>query len=394
MTSSDWLKQVVDAVAEVVGPHDGVVPLHAPSLEGNCWEYVKQCIDTGWISSAGEFVTRFEEQVATYTGARHAVAVVNGTAALHVALLLAGVQRDDEVLTQSLTFVATPNAIRYCGAVPHFLDVNSTTLGLDPAALNARLEAIAERRDGGVYNRETGRRLAAIVPMHTFGHPADLSALQRIAEHWGLPLVEDAAESLGSFYHGKHTGTFGRLGILSFNGNKIISTGGGGMILTDDPELARRAKHVTTTAKLPHQWEYVHDETGFNYRMPNLNAALGCAQLERIDDLLASKRRLAERYAQSLSHIDGVSLFPEPANCRSNHWLNAVMLDPALSDRRDTLLDALNDAGLQSRPIWQPMHQLDIYAGCPCGSTTTTEALAHRAINVPSSAGLVTLRQA
>lgn len=385
---SPFVQQVVDAVAGVVGRRDGVVPLHAPTIEGHAWDYVKQCLDTGWVSSAGEFVSRFETELAEYIGVKHAVAVVNGTAALHVALRLAGVEPGDEVLMPSLTFVATANAVSYCGATPHFVDVSEATLGLDPAALDARLNDIAERRDGGVFNRKTGARLAAIVPMHTFGHPVDLDGLLNVCDNWGLTIVEDAAESLGSFYHDRHTGTFGRLGIISFNGNKIISTGGGGMILTDDETLAQRARHLTTTAKRPHTWEYIHDEVGYNYRMPNLNAALGCAQLERIDDLLASKRRLARRYAEAMDQVPGVRMVAEPQGCRSNAWLNALLLDEDHAEQRDPLLAALNDAGLQSRPVWRPMHELDIYAACPRADLPITRDLAARIINIPSSAGL------
>jgi perosamine synthetase len=382
------VQQIVEAVASVVGPHEGMVPLHAPDLAGNAWDYVKQCIDTGWISSAGAFVSRFEQDVASYTGARHAVAVVNGTAALHIALLLAGVGRGDEVLMPSLTFVATANAASYCGATPHFVDVSQRTLGLDPQALQTRLDDIAERRDGAVVNRGTGNVIAAIVPMHTFGHPVDLDGVLAVAQRWGLPVVEDAAESLGSFYRGKHTGTFGKLGTLSFNGNKILSTGGGGMILTDDEALADRARHLTTTAKVPHAWDYVHDAVGYNYRMPNINAALGVAQLEQIDDRLASKRRLAQRYADAMSTVPGVTMATEPKDCRSNHWLNAIMLDENRAQQRDPLLAALNEAGLQSRPIWRPMHELPMCRQSPKGDLEATVQLSQSVINVPSSAVL------
>jgi perosamine synthetase len=382
------VEQIVRAVRAAVADAPTPVLLHGPTLAGNEWQYVKQCLDTAWVSSAGSYVTQFERQLEAFTGARHAVAVVNGTAALHVALLLAGVKRGDEVLMPSLTFVATANAATYVGAVPHFADVELRTLGLHASRLGDHLERVSERRDGGCFNRTTGRRIAAIVPMHTFGHPVDMEGLLAVARRWDLPIVEDAAESLGSYYREKHTGVFGRLGILSFNGNKIVTTGAGGAILTDDEALAQRARHITTTAKLPHAWEYVHDEAGFNYRMPNLNAALGCAQLEQLPGFLERKRRLAQRYAAALATIEGVRVFLEPAGCRSNYWLNTLILDAAGMTGRDALLTALNAAQLQSRPIWRPMHQLPMYQQCPRMELSVTEDLSQRVINVPSSAGL------
>ncbi len=383
------VEAVVAAVQSVVGDRgEELVLLHGPTLGGNAWDYVKECIDTGWVSSAGAYVTRFEQLLAEFTGAKHAVAVVNGTAALHVALLLVGVERGTDVLIPSLTFVATANAVAYCGAMPHFCDVEERTLGMDAGRLGTYLREIAEHRGGKCWNRRTGRRISAVVPMHTFGHPVDLEALLAVAERWGLPIVEDAAESLGSYYRNQHTGTFGRLGILSFNGNKIVTTGGGGAILTDDEELARQARHITTTAKLPHAWEFVHDQAGFNYRMPNLNAALGCAQLEQLPDLLASKRRLAERYREVVEKIEGVKVMCEPEGSKSNYWLNAILLDQPDLTTRDRLLEALNAAKLQSRPIWMPMHRLAMYRECPRMELDVTEQLAQRVVNVPSSAGL------
>lgn len=379
---------IVRAVERVVATDDRPVLLHGPSLEGNCWTYVKQCIDTAWVSSAGAYVEKFEKQLTQFTGAKFAVAVVNGTCALHVALQLAGVQRDDEVLMPSLTFIATANATSFCGAVPHFVDVEERSLGVDPAKLAEYLEGIAELRDGRCFNRTTGRRIAAMLPMHTFGHPVDLDPLVQLCERWGIPLVEDAAESLGSYYRGKHTGRFGRLSILSFNGNKTITTGAGGAILTDDAELARLAKHITTTAKLPHKWEYVHDMVGYNYRMPNLNAALGCAQLEYLPKLLDAKRRLAERYMHEFADVMGMRIFREPDYAQSNYWLNALLLDEPDLEQRNQLLEALNAAKIQTRPIWTPMHELTMYERCPRADLSVTRGLAHRIVNLPSSAFL------
>ncbi len=383
------LVEVLRAVTRSANAAIHSVQLHCPELRGNELAYLEECVDTAWVSYAGSFVTRFDRELAQLTGARHAVVMVNGTAALHVALMLAGVGRGEEVLMPSLTFVATANAVAYLGAVPHFCEVEARTLGLDPARLARHLDEVAERRGEGLFNRATGRRIAAIVPMHTFGHPVDMEPLMVLADRWGLVVVEDAAESLGSYYHGRHTGTFGRMGILSFNGNKIVTTGGGGAIITDDDELAARARHLTTTAKAPHRWEFIHDEVGFNYRMPNINAAVGCAQLEQLPGFLERKRRLAQRYVEAFEGVEGISVFREPPGCRSNYWLNVLLLDEPSLDVRDALLAALNDAGLQSRPIWKPMHQLRMYADCPRMDLTVTEELALRVINVPSSAGLV-----
>lgn len=391
--SESAAKSVADAVLEAVRASIGDPPrpvlLHAPDLRGRAREYVQECIDSGWVSSAGAYVDRIERDLAAFTGAQRAVAVVNGTAGLHVALRLLGVEDGDEVLMPSLTFVATANAASYCRAVPHFVDVEAATLGLDADALEARLDAVAESRNGKVVNRDTGRRIAAVLPMHTFGHPVDLDSLLDVCRRWSLPVLEDAAESLGSYYHQRHTGTFGRLAVISFNGNKVVTTGGGGAILTDDNELADHAKHLTTTAKVPHCWEYVHDEAGYNYRMPNINAALGCAQLERLDEMLTAKRRLAARYRDAFANVENVRFVEEPANSRSNYWLNAIELDDATAPSRDVILAALAEEEIQARPIWRPMHELGMYADCPRGGLPMTERLAARIINLPSSAFLV-----
>jgi len=316
------------------------------------------------------------------------VAVVNGTAALHVALLLAGVQPEDEVLIPALTFVATANAVRYCAATPHFIDSEDRTLGVDADALRAYLERIADRTAGQCINRQTGRVIRALVPMHTFGHPVDIEALLAVASDYGIALVEDAAEALGSTCHGRGAGTFGQFGTLSFNGNKTITTGGGGAILTDDPALAKRAKHLTTTAKLPHRWAFEHDEVGYNYRLPNINAALGCAQLEQLPALLAAKRRLFAAYAEAFAGLPGVRLLAEPAGCESNYWLQALILDADQAEQRDAVLAATNDAGLMTRPIWTLMHHLKPFRDCPSAPLPVAESLARRVINIPSSAHL------
>ena len=383
---SGLVKGIVMAIRAAVG--DGPVALHEPCFAGNEWAYLKECLDSSFVSSVGKFVDRFEADIAAYTGAKHAVAVANGTAALQVALQLAGVRAGDEVLVPALTFVATSNAVAYCGAVPHFVDSEERTLGVDTAALREYLAGMTEIRSGACVNRLSGRALRAIVPMHVFGHPVDLDGLLAVARDFRLTIVEDAAESLGSNYHGRHTGTFGLLGTLSFNGNKTITTGGGGAILTDDVQLARHAKHLTTTAKVAHRWDYEHDELGYNYRMPNLNAALGCAQLEQLPVLLAAKRRLHQRYCETFAPVSGVHLMGEPNGCRSNFWLQTLILTSAMAGERDAVLAATNDAGLMTRPIWVLNHRLPMYRGAPRMPLAAAESLERRVVNIPSSAQL------
>lgn len=358
------------------------VPLHAPVFDGKEREYVNDTIESTFVSSVGAYVDRFERDTEVYTNSPRAIGTVNGTAALHIALKLAGVVPGDLVITQPLTFVATCNAIAYCGAEPVFVDVDRATLGLSATAVEAWLDEFGQRgEDGLCRTRADGRVIRACLPMHTFGMPADLDGLVAVCARWGLALVEDAAESLGSFYRGRHTGTFGLLGTLSFNGNKIITTGGGGMILAG-AELGARAKHLTTTAKRPHPYEYVHDEVGYNYRLPNINAALGCAQLERLEVFIARKRALAARY-EAHFRGSGVQFIPEPPECRANCWLNAVVCDSR--EERDALLKATNDAGVMTRPIWALMNRLPTYANCLSGDLSNAEWLEARVVNLPSS---------
>lgn len=378
--------QIVDAIQSVAGADP--VALHEPSFAGNEWTYVKECLDTGWVSSVGKFVDRFEADLAAYTGAKHAVAVVNGTAALHMALKLAGVKTGDEVLIPTLTFIATANAVAYCGATPHFADSEEHTLGLNPEALREYLQVMTEIRNGQCVNRTTGCVIRAVVPMHTFGHPVDIEGLLSVARDFRLVLLEDAAESLGSTYHGRHTGTFGLMGTLSFNGNKTITTGGGGAILTNDTELAKHAKHLTTTAKAPHRWEFIHDEIGYNYRLPNINAALGCAQLEQLPHFLKAKRGIFGRYQAAFARITQAHIVSEPESCQSNYWLQALLLDEPVAMQRDAILTATNDAGVMTRPVWALMHKLEPYSACPKMDLPVAESLARRLINLPSSAHL------
>lgn len=363
----------------------GPMGLHEPSFKGNEWHYIRECLDSTFVSSVGKFVDRFEHDLENYTGAKHAVAVVNGTAALHISLLLAGVKKNDEVIVPSLTFVASANAVSYCGATPHFVSSDATTLGIDTASLCDYLTAHTKQCNGECVNIATGQVIRAMVPMHTFGHPGDIHGLLAIADDFNIAMVEDAAESLGSYYHGQHTGTFGLMGILSFNGNKTITTGGGGVILTNDAEIARRAKHLTTTAKLPHDWEFVHDEIGYNYRLPNLNAALGCAQLEQLEDRLIAKRKLLSEYKLAFSSVKGAKLFEEPAGCCSNYWLQTLVLDTNYVKYRDEILQVTNRAGVMTRPVWKLMHQLAPYTNCPRMDLESTEFLAQKLINIPSS---------
>jgi len=380
-------EQVIGAIRFVIGSDSAV--LHEPKFSGNEWCYLKECLDSTFVSSVGKFVDRFEHDLAAFTGARHAVAVVNGTAALHIALKLAGVTSSDEVLIPALTFVATANAVSYCGATPHFVDSEERTFGVDAEKLRDHLTHNTEQRAGQCINRATEKIIRALVPMHTFGHPADMDGLLAVAHDFNITLVEDAAESLGSYYHGRHTGTFGLMGTLSFNGNKTITTGGGGAILTDNAELARHARHLTTTAKLPHPWEYRHDEIGYNYRMPNINAALGCAQLEQLSLKLAAKKELYERYRAAFASVSGVRLMKEPENCQSNYWLQTLVLESAQADQRDLLLQSTNAVGVMTRPAWILMHDLEPFKECPRMDLDGSRSLVKRLINIPSSSGLI-----
>lgn len=371
---------VVELVRSIYG--GGQIPLHRPVFEGREREYLVDCIDSNFVSSVGARVTEFEERVARFVGTRFGVATVNGTAALHVALQLAGVRRGDEVISQALTFIATCNALTYVGATPVFVDVEADTLGMSPEALRRWLASNVELVGGGAFNRATGRRVAACVPMHTFGFPLRIAEVVEICGEYGIPVVEDAAESLGSYVNGRHTGTFGKLAALSFNGNKTITTGGGGMIVTDDEGLAKRAKHLTTTAKIPHPYEFVHDEVGYNYRLPNINAALGCAQMERLPEMLAVKAGLARRYAEFFAGT-GTPFIEPLSGCVANRWLNAIVLDSQAD--RDEFLRQTNAQGVMTRPIWRLMPRLEMYKDCQHDGLENSYWLEARVVNLPSS---------
>lgn len=380
--------EITEILKTVLRKGNDPVPLHEPCFWGREWDYLKDCLDSGYVSSVGRYVEKFEEALVRFTGVKYAAAVVNGTSALQICLKLAGVRAGDEVLIPALTFVATANAVCYCGAVPHLADSEADSLGIDGEKLAGYLKETVQLRDGVCWNKRTERPIRAVVAMHTFGHPAQLDPLLQVCRQYGLELVEDAAESLGSYYKNLHTGNFGKLSALSFNGNKIVTTGGGGAILTNDEALYREAKHLTTTAKLPHCWAFLHDEVGYNYRMPNLNAALGCAQMEQIEKFLSLKRALAQEYQNAFAGIAGVRFFTEPSYARSNYWLNTLILSEENSSLRDSILEDTNNSGIQTRPVWTLMSRLPMFRDCPRMDLSTAESLERRIINLPSSARL------
>ena len=363
--------------------------LHEPRFNEEEVNILKKCIESTFVSTVGQYVNQFENEIANYTKSKRAIAVVNGTSALHIALKLSGVAENEEVICPALTFVATGNAIRYLNAIPHFVDCNEKTLGIDPSSLITWLDMTCEKISGTLVNKNTGRKISAIVPMHTFGHPSEITKIIEIGEKFGIPIIEDAAESLGSFYKDQHTGTFGKFGVLSFNGNKIITTGGGGVILTNDIDLADRAKHITNTAKVTHQWRYIHDEIGYNYRMPNLNAALGCAQLRKLDEFCKSKRNLYLKYEEAFRNFQGITLFHEPSFSRSNYWLQTLILDKGLENELENILEYTNNNGIMTRPAWELLPYLKIFKSCPKAPLPIAHSLSKRIINIPSSAYLV-----
>lgn len=375
------MQKIVDFIKQTFKT-ESFIPLHEPRFVGNEKKYLNDCIDSTFVSSVGKYVDTFEKEFAKKVGSKFAIATVNGTAALHVGLLLADVKSGDDVITQPLTFIATCNAISYCGANPVFVDVDLDSMGMSPESLKEFLEQNCELKEKKCINKTTGKTIKACVPMHTFGHPCRIDTIKEICDIWNIALVEDAAESLGSYYKGKHTGTFGQIGAFSFNGNKIITSGGGGVIVTDDEVLAKRAKHITTTAKIPHPYEYVHDEIGYNYRLPNINAALLVAQLENLDGFLGSKRELADIYKEFFSHED-IKFIEEPQDSSSNYWLQAVLLKD--KNQRDTFLEFTNANGVMTRPIWRLMNELEMFAKCQTTSLKNAKFLEERVVNIPSS---------
>jgi aminotransferase in exopolysaccharide biosynthesis len=378
-------EQIIHFIKDLY-PEKNIISLHEPIFSGNEKNYLNRCIDSTFVSYLGEFVTDFEDSIRTFTGADYAIATSNGTVALHAALLCGGVGPGDEVITQALTFVATANAISYCGARPVFVDSDRRTLGMSSEKLKVFLE---ERTfvgdDGACRNAATGSRIAACVPVHIFGHPSELSGIQRVCAEYGVPIIEDAAESVGSFYKGRHTGTIGTMGVLSFNGNKVITTGGGGMILTNDCPLAEKLKHITTTAKATHRWEFFHDQIGYNYRLPNVNAAIGCAQMENVGRILENKRSLARSYSSFFARI-GIDFFSEPTDCHSNYWLNAIILDD--KQEKEDFLDYSHKNGVLCRPAWRLLNTLPMYENCETDGLETARWLQDRLVNLPSSVRL------
>ncbi|MCB4378468.1 LegC family aminotransferase [Synechococcus sp. MU1650] len=387
---------VLQAIQGVVGfgCKEKPISLHEPDFNGTkAWEYIRDCLDSGWVSTAGRWVNRFEQELCTVTGAEHAVVVSNGTVALRLALHLVGVGPGDEVLLPPLSFVATANAVAHLGAVPHFVDIEPNALGMCPAALDARLDAIAIRHEGHVVNKESGRRIAAVLPVHVFGHPAEVSQLRAVCDAWGVPMVEDAAEALASWREGTHCGLFGAVGTLSFNGNKLITTGGGGALLTNNSGIAKRARHLSTTAKLPHPWAFDHDAVGWNDRLPNLNAALGVAQLEDLERRLEAKGQLVQQYKRAFASIEGIELVAEPEGCQSNHWLMSLRFtaenQSVAEAQRLKLLQDAHEAGVLVRPVWTALNKLPMYVDSPAGSLTVATDQAPRLINLPSSPQLL-----
>ena len=382
---SNQLKDEILATLREVLPGDSRYGLHEPELKGNEILYLTHCIESNWVSYLGEYVEQFERELAKATETSHAVTMANGTVALHLALLVAGVQAGDEVLLPALTFVATANAVSHCNATPHFVDSEMKTLGLDPDALESYLNDIAVIRNGVCYNRQSDRPIRAVIPVHIFGHPARMKKLQEVAETFHLAIVEDAAEALGSKMYNKPLGGDGLMGVLSFNGNKIVTTGGGGAVVTNDAELAERLKHLATTAKIQHPFAFEHDEIAFNYRMSNINAAVGCAQLEQLEGFVIRKRLLAKRYHDAFAPFPDVEFVSEPEGATSNYWLNAILIGRNSSARRDEVIKHLIDANLHSRPVWTPMHKLTMYKNAPRANLSVCEDIATRLINLPSS---------
>lgn len=376
------IKETIEFIKSRFNTKD-FIPLHAPYFGGNEKKYLNECIDSTFVSSVGAFVDQFEKDFAEYTGAKYAVACVNGTNALHMSMLVANVKPEDEVITQALTFIATANAISYVGAQPVFIDVDKDTMGMSPNALSKFLNTHAEKKaDGFTYNKTTGKKISACIPMHTFGFPVRIKEIVAICKDWNISLIEDAAESLGSFVDGMHTGTFGKLGVFSFNGNKTITCGGGGAILTNDEELAKIAKHLTTQAKMPHRWKFRHDAVGYNYRMPNINAALACAQLEQLGDILVSKRKLSTEYQAYFSQ-NNIHFVTEPENTKANYWLNTLVLEN--EEERDAFLTQTNDQGVMTRPIWDLMTSLAMFKDCQHDGLENSHWLVERVVNIPSS---------
>jgi aminotransferase in exopolysaccharide biosynthesis len=373
--------EIISFIQSVYSTND-FISLHAPSFNGNEKSYVLETIDSTFVSSVGKFVDKFEEQIREYTGSKYAIATVNGTAALHMSLILAGVKKDDLVITQALSFIATCNAISYLHAEPVFVDIDKNTLGMSPESLEDFLKENTYQKNGFCFHSISKRRISACVPMHTFGHPVKIEQMAKICLQYNIVLVEDAAESIGSYLNGVHTGNFGKLAAFSFNGNKTVTCGGGGVIITNDEEIGKLGKHLTTQAKVPHRWDFVHDQIGYNYRLPNLNAALACAQLEQIETFIEDKRKIASLYKDFFEGSQ-YKFVEEPIGARSNYWLNAILAENIT--HRDEVLEELNAAKVMSRPAWTLMHKLEMFKNCYRDNLTNSIWVEERLINIPSS---------
>ena len=398
MTNLDFANKIINNILEITGNNGQKIPIHEPNFKNtNAINYVNECIDTGWVSTSGRWVEYFESQICQYTGSKYAVAVSNGTVGLRLALFLVGVRNSEEVIIPPMSFVATANSISHLGAVPHFVDIESDSLGLCPKALNNRLEEIAEKKAGLIFNKITGKRIAAVVPVHVFGNPSKIIEIADICKKWNLPLVEDAAEALGSWveYQNQknHCGLFGEISVISFNGNKVISTGGGGVLITNNYLLAKRARHLSTTAKIYHPWNFDHDEIGWNDRLPNINAALGASQMEVLEEKLATKRKLYEKYLEIFREMKGLEVIKDSINCLSNHWLISIILEEKdrhkLIEKRDLILSLAHEKNLLLRPSWNLLNTLKMYINCPSGNLKVAEDKAFRIINLPSSPQLL-----
>ena len=389
MNSTCLSKAIVDSVRSVPRfSQKSYLPLHAPVFSGSEKYLVNDCLDSTFVSSVGTYVDQFEESISKFTHCDYAIATVNGTSALHISLLLAGVSSNDEVILPTLSFIATANSISYLGAIPHFVDSEETSLGIDPIALESWLDQIALPSEFGTINKLSGRCIKAIIPVHVFGHPCQIDEIIKVANKFNLHVIEDAAEALGSLYRDKHAGSYSSLASLSFNGNKIITTGGGGAILTSSTDYAISAKHLTTTAKVKHRWEFIHDDVGYNYRLPNINAALGCAQMQNLNSLIESKRILYNEYLNALAPLinsDDVQLLSEPPHSRSNYWLHAIRLSSSNCSFRDDILEYTNSNGVMTRPLWTPLHRQRPYSSCPCAPLPIADILSRQIINIPSS---------
>ena len=375
--------QILKSICSVVGSKP--IGLHEPKFSGNEWKYLKDCLDSTFVSSIGKYVEKFERLLEEYTGAKYAVAIVNGTSALHLSLLLAGIKKNDEVLLPALTFVASANAVLYCNAIPNFVDSDKVSLGIDIVKLEKYLKSNCEVNNNVCINKQTGRIIRGIMPVHVFGHCSNLNQLLNLAKNYNLKVIEDASEALGSFFKNKHLGTFGLMGVLSFNGNKIITTGGGGAIITNNKYIAQKAKHLSTTAKVNHQWEYLHDDIGYNYRMPNINAALGCAQIEKIEEKIKIKRKIYKKYKNSFSNLNKIKLLNEPKNCRSNFWLQTIILDKEIYLMRDEILKLTNKNKINTRPVWKLISNLDPFKSYPKSCLKNATELEKTIINLPSN---------